>query len=344
MQALRIGVIGAGGMGRRHAENLHRRVSGSRVSVVFEPSDANAAAALAICDGARRAMTSDALIAADDVDAVLIASPDETHAALAIDCIRAGRHVLCEKALAMSSADAHAVIAAEGAAGKRLLALGFMRRFDPQHVGVKDAVASGVIGRPILFKGVSRNQTTPVNHPVEILLKNSVIHDFDAMRWLMGRNVTRVFAQRIRVRDEADPDATDLLLAQLTLDDGSLATIEAYAQSNYGYDISAQVVCERGMAETRDDAVARVRRDNAVAEVIPPEWLTRFQPAYQREVQHWVDTLRYGVAWTGATAPDGLHAVRIAEACAASLASGRPEETADGGRQTADAGDRLEAS
>ncbi len=324
MKSLSIGVIGAGGMGTQHAENLHRRISGARVVALYEPDNTRAANALAVCSDARRAESPEALLSAADVDAVLIASPDETHADLALACLRAQKPVLCEKPLALSSTHAKAVIDAECALGRRLIALGFMRRFDPQHVGVKDAINSGTIGAPLLFKGVSRNQTTPLNHPIETLLKNSVIHDFDAMRWLMQRDVRQVFAQGMRVREAGNADAIDLFLAQLTLDDGRLATIEAYAECSYGYDISAQVVCETGLAETRDDAVARVRHGNAISQTVPPDWLVRFQPAYLREVQHWIDSLRLGTPFTGATAWDGYMAARIAEACMQSLCEKQP--------------------
>jgi myo-inositol 2-dehydrogenase / D-chiro-inositol 1-dehydrogenase len=322
MKTLSVGVIGAGGMGTRHAENLHRRISGARVVAICEPDDARAAAALAICDGARRFDSPQALVDSPDVDAVAIVSIDALHAEQALLCVHAGKPVLCEKPLALNSVDAQAVVDAERATGRDLIALGFMRRFDPQHTAVKATIDSGAIGRPLLFKGVSRNQSAPPNHPTEILLLNSVIHDFDAMRWIMGADPVSVYAQRLRTPVGNGSSLADLLLTHFTFPDGRLGTIEAYAHSAYGYDISAGAVCESGVAETREDSVARVRRDNTVSEAIPPDWLVRFQPAYLIEFQTWIDSLRGLAPWRGATAHDGLMAATLAEACMKSLATG----------------------
>jgi myo-inositol 2-dehydrogenase/D-chiro-inositol 1-dehydrogenase len=330
MKAQSIGVIGAGSMGTRHAENLHRRISGARVVAICEPDDARAAAALAICDGARRIADPRALIESPDVDAVAIVSVDAVHAEQALMCVQARKPVLCEKPLAMTSADARGVVEAERETGQQLISLGFMRRFDPQHAAVKAAIDGGGIGRPLLFKGVSRNQDAPPNHPTEILLLNSVIHDFDVMRWIMGADPATVYAQRLRTPVGDGSSLADLFLAHFAFPDGRLATIEAYAHSGYGYDIWAQAVCETGVAETREDSVARVRRLNAVSEAIPPDWLARFQPAYLIEMQAWIDSLRGLAPWRGARAHDGLFATAIAEACMASLALGAPHTIAVG--------------
>ncbi|NJM42630.1 MAG: Gfo/Idh/MocA family oxidoreductase [Anaerolineae bacterium] len=239
-------------------------------------------------------------------------------------CLNAGKPVLCEKPLATNLADALKVFEAEKALGRRLLSLGFMRRFDPQHVGVKQAIASGQLGRPLLFKGTSRNPNVPYDVPTATLLTNSVIHDFDSMRWLMGQEVTEVFLRGARTRQSYGADMRDLLLFQFVLSGGGLATIEAYLTAEYGYDISAEVVCERGVAETLDPDVSRIRLNQQLALPVPQDWLVRFQPAYVIEFQNWVNALHGKGAFAGATAWDGVQAVRIAEASLQSLHSGQP--------------------
>jgi myo-inositol 2-dehydrogenase / D-chiro-inositol 1-dehydrogenase len=324
MSDISIGVIGTGGMGTRHAMNLHNHIVGAHVVAVYDLDQARAAKVAVDCRGARVFDAPHSLINSDKVDAVVIVSPDDTHAEFALACLRAGKPVLCEKPLGVTTQQALQVVEAEAALGKRLLSLGFMRRFDPQHVGVKRAIVAGQLGRPLLFKGYSRESSMPPNVLTDTLLTNSFIHDFDAMRWLMGQDATEVYVRGVRTREHLGPNSHDLLLIQFALSGGGLATIEGYHSAEYGYDIFAEVVCERGVAETMQPDAARVKHQHQSGLSIHPDWLSRFQPAYVIEFQEWVDSLHGKRAFTGATAWDGYQAVLIAEACLQSLRSGQP--------------------
>jgi myo-inositol 2-dehydrogenase/D-chiro-inositol 1-dehydrogenase len=155
-EQIAIGVIGTGGMGGMHASNLHSAVADARLAAV---SDVDAARAEKLAEKSRAAVFQDGvdLIRDDGVEAVVIASPDPTHAPLVLECLKSEKPVLCEKPLADSADAALKVVEAEVELGKKLVQVGFMRRYDPQHVAVKEAVASGAVGTPVLFRGWHRN-------------------------------------------------------------------------------------------------------------------------------------------------------------------------------------------
>ncbi len=137
MSDMTIGVIGTGGMGTRHAVNLHQHVVGARVAAVYDLDPERAGAAAKAVGGARVVADPLELIGDPRVDAVVIASPDPTHAELAAACLMQRKPVLCEKPLATTSAVAREIVEKEVAIGRRLISVGFMRRFDPAHLAVK---------------------------------------------------------------------------------------------------------------------------------------------------------------------------------------------------------------
>ncbi len=322
MTDIAIGVIGAGGMGARHAQNIARLISGARVAAVYDLDTARAEQSAAACGGARVARDPEDLIGDAAVDAVVIASPDPTHSGLARMCLTSQKPVLCEKPLGTTPQEARLVVDAEVAGGRRMVSVGFMRRFDPQHAGVRQVIDSGQIGRPVLFKGFSRNPMIGPHLPVETLMTNSVIHDLDSTRWLMQQEITEVFVRGIRTRPTFSDATLDLLMLHLSLGDSALATIEATLAVEYGYEIAAEVVGESGTAETLQPDVAMVRSQKQRVLPVAQDWLVRFQPAYLIEVQEWTNSLREGRRFAGASAWDGYMASLIAEACVQSVRSG----------------------
>ena len=196
-RSLSVGLIGAGGMGMRHAENLHRHVGAAHVAAVYDLDRSRTEQVAALCG----AVVHDdplRLIQDDRTEAVIIASPDATHAGFVQECLRWGKPVLCEKPLATSAADAARVIEAECALGRRVVSVGLMRRFDPYHVAVYQVAASRTLGRPILYKGVHRNAAIPYDVRGEVIVTNSAGHDIDAVRWLLGQEIAEVYVRGVR--------------------------------------------------------------------------------------------------------------------------------------------------
>lgn len=323
-QAIAVGIIGTGGMGRRHAHNLHTKIKGAVVAGVSDVDEARMARVAVECNGARMFNDPHALICDQDIDALLIVSPDETHAEYVLACLEQGKPVLCEKPLAPDPQDAWRVIDAETALGKRLVSVGFMRRFDPYHVAVKETVDSGAVGRPVLFRGIHRNEGAQPGLPRYLIVSGSAIHDIDSARWLLDQEVTEVFARGLRVDPALDDNFYDLLLVQLRLSGDCVGTIEAFVSARYGYEVVAEVVGAEGAATTAQPIPATMRRGQQRSTVVEADWLQRFQEAYVLELAQWVQSLR-GAAFQGANAWDGYASLLVARACIESLQSGQPQ-------------------
>ncbi|MBA2781382.1 MAG: Gfo/Idh/MocA family oxidoreductase [Rubrobacteraceae bacterium] len=318
-----VGVVGTGGMGGMHAHCLHRKVAGARVAAVSDVDAEQAGKVAEECGGA--AVFGDAveMIRDDGVEAVVIASPDPTHAELVLECLRLGKPNLCEKPLATSPEEAMGVVEAEVELGRKLVQVGFMRRYDPQHVDVKDVAASGAIGRPVLFKGWHRNAEIPTGADSGWVVINSAIHDLDSARWMLDAEIKEVYVCGLNTTGSREGEF-DLQLIQLSLTGGRLATIEVNVDAGYGYEVGVEVVGVSGTAYTAPPSGAVVRLDRVSSQNVEADWLERFEAAYNIELQQWVESINNGYP-TGPDAWDGYASLVAAEACIASIKSGKPE-------------------
>ncbi|MGH1483599.1 MAG: Gfo/Idh/MocA family oxidoreductase [Geminicoccales bacterium] len=321
---LNVGVIGTGAMGSRHAHNLAHRTPTADVVAIMDVDEVRASEVAAACGRATIYNDGNALIGDEAVEAVVIASPDQTHADLAIACIEAGKPVLCEKPLGVTLDDAARVLKAEAAHGARLVQVGLMRIYDPYHVMIKEAIERGAIGRPVLFRGIHKNVAFPQARTAEDVIVNSGVHDIHSARWLMGDEVVSVHADHVIDLPER-PETARLTLLQLRFRQGGLATIEVDADSHYGYDVRVEISGERGTLETPDADVSAVHfQDGKASRLVNQEWLARFESAYRLEAEAWVDVAARGTA-AGASVWDGYAAMCVADAAIRSLTSGRAE-------------------
>jgi myo-inositol 2-dehydrogenase/D-chiro-inositol 1-dehydrogenase len=316
----RIGVIGTGVMGADHARTLGRHVSGALLKAVY---DADAARAKIVADetGAQTVASSPmALIGDRSVDAVLIASPDATHKDLVLACLEAKKPVLCEKPLAPTSAECLDVVAAEARLGKRLVQVGYMRRFDPSCVDMKAAYRSGQLGNALMFHCLHRNVSAPPWFDSKMAVTNSAVHEFDIARWLLDDELTSVQAHAPGA-SRLEPGSPVFLV--LSTAKGLLLTIEVFNNAGYGYDVRGELVCEKGTLSLRQPA--SIESNTALARTIayPADWRPRFATAYRLQLDAWVHALAAGRA-VGASAWDGYAASAAAEAGVRSLTESRP--------------------
>ncbi len=318
---LRVGVIGTGGMGARHARNIDNQVADAMLTAVMD-IDADRAAAVAEPAGAQVFTDGYELIASDAVDAVMIASPDPTHAPLAAACLEHGKPALVEKPLAVDVAGAAAVVEAEATLGRRLLQVGLMRHYDPQHVAVRDALQRGDIGRPLMFRGWHRNP--PEAHPPssEEVLVNSAVHDIYSARWLLNDDIKEVFVRGTTINPERT-DQFDLQLLTMVMAGGAIAMVEVNKDSGFGYEVGVEISGSHGMVTTAPHHTPVIRQDLAMRQEVEPDWLARFAVAYIIEAQAWVASVR-NQRPEGPTAWDGFMTLGAALAGAESIKTGKP--------------------
>ncbi|GAA4550874.1 Gfo/Idh/MocA family oxidoreductase [Pseudonocardia xishanensis] len=307
-------MIGAGVMGADHVRTLHRSVPGVEVSLVAD-LDPERAASTAQPVGARATTDPADVIAGSD--AVIIASHDSTHAELVLACLAAGRPVLCEKPLAPTVAECGRIVEAEGDRG--LIALGFMRRFDPAHVELKAAI--GRVGAPLLVHCVSRNVSSAPGSTTESSITNSAIHEFDSVPWLLDSPITEVSWHAGR---SAHGEFQDPQVMLLRTGNGVLTTLEVFLNARYGYETRCEVVGEEGAIALTDPARVVVDHARTHATGYAADWRPRYADAYREELQAWVGALAAGLPNPLATARDGLRAAAVAEAVIASMKDGRP--------------------
>jgi myo-inositol 2-dehydrogenase / D-chiro-inositol 1-dehydrogenase len=321
MADILVGVIGAGRMGSYHAVNVHRYVKGARVAAIYDLDQARAGQVAAKCGSAKAFSDPLELIQDAGVDAVVIASPDPTHAEFVHECLRHHKPVLCEKPLATTAAVARKIIEAEQALGRQFIAVGFNRRFDPRHLAVRQVVAAGEIGRAFLYKGVHRNAMVPPHWPGKGVVTGSAIHDIDSVRWLLGQEIAEVYVRGVRTHASFSDETQDMLLLQMVLSGECLATVEVSVAIEYGYEVSAEIVGERGTALTMQPGPALVRSREARSVAVSSDGLVYFQEAYVSELTHWVHAIQTGQTFPGATAWDGYMSLLVSDACIQSLHS-----------------------
>ncbi|GAA2015470.1 Gfo/Idh/MocA family oxidoreductase [Nakamurella flavida] len=308
--SIRVAVIGAGVIGSAHAVSLARGISGSTVTVVhdFDPARAGA---LAEQIDARRVDELADVFTADDVDAVLIASPDAVHAQQLLLGLPAGKPILCEKPLATTEADARAVVDAEIALGRRVLQLGFMRRFDPGYVQLKDELTAGRIGEPLIVHNIHRNTRAPYGLRTEQTLTNMVVHEFDIGRWLLDEEYASITVLTPRPGPLTPEGQHDPLLVILRTRSGVLMEVEAFANAQLGYEVTCRVTGSSGQSVMGDGAFITRSAAFSRGVDIPELWFGRFAEAYRVQLQSWIDALRHDTPLLGANAWDGYAATVV---------------------------------
>jgi len=305
-EAVRVGVVGAGAMGAAHIETLSRWVPGAQVTRVYDLDQARSKSIAEGVGGFPSDSASD-VIRADDVDAVLVTAPDHLHEGLVLECLDAGRPVLCEKPLATSVEGSRRVVDAEVAGAHRLIQVGFNRRFDPAYLALREAVLGGAIGELRAAHCLHRNAHSHPSHTSEGLLVNSMIHEFDCVPWLLDDPLAAVtvFAPRV-----AERMLQDVQVAVLETEAGRVVTAEVSINAKYGYDIHTEVTgTESTMSLTPPYGVS-VRRDGVDGREVQDDFVGRFIDSYRLELSAWVESIRSGEP-SGASAWDG-HVANLA--------------------------------
>ena len=289
-------MIGVGLMGRRHAENLARRIEYARLVAVTD-ADRSTSDRVAAELGAKSCESVNALLALDDVRAIVIVSPARFHVAHAIAAAGAGKDVFVEKPIATTLAEADRAIAAAREAGVSLQ-VGFQRRYDTPYVEARNVVSSGALGRPLFYRGINRDREAPVGAPGSLatndIITESAIHDLDGARWMMADEVAGVRASLATIGDNASTPAPNLAMVELRFARGAVAHVEAMRGARYGYDIRSEVMCETGAVFVGGFAqtMLTVMRGDERRDDLYPGFLERYADAYLAEMRDFVAAVR----------------------------------------------------
>ena len=305
-----VGVIGTGVMGSEHARLVSREIPGAHLAGVF---DADATRAQAAAAGATAFPDPRSLIRSDRVGAVVIAAPDATHAELALACLEAGKPVLCEKPLASTAAEALQVVQAEVALKRRLIQVGYMRRFDPGYQEMKRIKDEGGVGTTVLLHNVHRNVSAPAWFTGPMAVTNSFVHEIDVSRWLTG-------SEMVSAHVASGPGGEPLMVTMRT-DRDEIVSTEVNINAAYGYHVHAELVGRQGTIALALPSLTMRNKDLIGGVSYPENWIPRFADAYRRQLTDWIGAVTTGIP-VGASAWDGYMASAIAEQIAAGLAEG----------------------
>ena len=320
--ALKIGVIGTGMIGVDHIRRLTQVLSGAEITAVTDIERARAEAAAP--EGAQVFDTPKELIGSDAVEAVVICSWGPAHEEQLLDCIAAGKPVFCEKPLVTSELSAKRVIEAEVAFGRRLVQVGFMRRFDADYRRLKAVIDGGTLGAPLMYHSVHRNASVPEGlYTSDMPLNDTLVHDADISRWLLGNEVIGVEV-RIPRRSSRGGELRDPTIVLLHMSSGAIVDVEISVNIAYGYDIRGEVSCEAGVAALPNRPATVISDSHGIRQAIPADWRERFIEAYDQEFREWIAAAGQGTA-TGPSTWDGYAATLVGDAALRAVASGARE-------------------
>jgi myo-inositol 2-dehydrogenase / D-chiro-inositol 1-dehydrogenase len=320
---LNVGVVGVGKIGQEHIRRLTETLAGARVVAVSDADSALAKEVAARLQGASVYAAGEELIAAKEVDAVLVTSWGDTHAAYVIAAIKAGKPVFCEKPMATTEADCLAIVDAESAFGRRLVQVGFMRRFDAQYRAMKETIQKGAIGSPLMFHSVHRNAFSPGHFKATMAITDTAVHDIDIARFVLDDEPVAIAVKAPRGNRRAGGIA-DPLFTLMDMSSGALVTIETSVHIAYGYDIRGEVIGETGTVSLAEQTEVVIKTNGAFSGRVFADWPERFDPAFDAEFRAWIIAAAKGGA-AGPSAWDGYVATAATLAGVKALESGAQE-------------------
>jgi myo-inositol 2-dehydrogenase/D-chiro-inositol 1-dehydrogenase len=323
MSELRIGVLGVGVMGADHVARITSKISGARVSVVNDYLNGKAEQIAQSVPGCRAIADPLDAIADPDVDAVLLATPGPTHEKQLLACLEHDKPVMCEKPLTTDVATSLEVVKREAELGKRLIQVGFMRRFDHEYAQLKALLDGGELGRPLVMHCAHRNPVVPPNFDSSMIVKDSLVHEVDVTRFLFDEEITSIQIIKPEPNPGAPVGLQDPQIAILRTESGRHVDVELFVTTGVAYEVRTEVVGELGSAMIGlDVSLIHKAAPGRWGGQITPGFRERFGQAYDTEIQRWVDAVRAGVNVDGPTAWDGYAAAAVCAAGVRSLESG----------------------
>jgi len=330
MKKIKIGLIGAGRIGRFHAETIKTNVDFveiKSVADIFADNIKDWAYNLGIKNVYKDANN---ILEDKEIDAVFICSSTDTHSQLIIDSAKAGKHIFCEKPIDFDLNRIHEALDAVKKANVKLQ-IGFQRRFDPSFKRAHDVIRDGKIGDVHILKITSRDPEPPPIEYIKVsggIFLDMTIHDFDMARFLIGSEVTEVFATGACRIDPEIKEAGDIDTAIVTLkfENGTIGVIDNSRKAVYGYDQRVEVFGSKGSIAVNNDYLTNtvLSNEQGIIGHNPKNFfMDRYKDAYIEEIKAFCDSILNDTEPL-VTGKDGLEPVIIGLAAKKSLAEGRP--------------------
>src|SRR6266536_300483 len=319
---VRVGVIGVGMIGQDHIRRVTQVLSGGSIVAVSDVDSARAERVASGLPDAKVHNSGQDLISDGEVDAVLVASWGPTHEEFVLASIEVGKPVFCEKPLAATKEACLRIVDAAVASGRRLVQVGFMRRYDAAYQDLKAALVDGAIGAPLLMHCAHRNPSVPpYGFTTEMMVSDSAVHEIDIVRWLFNEEVVATNVLKPRRSSKAGADLHDPLTVLLEMASGVLVDVEVFVNATYGYDIRGEVVGESGTVALGNANGTVMSLGGQRSSRVPADWRERFSRTYDAELQDWLNAVAAGM-WTGPCSWDGYAATVVADSCLEALRTG----------------------
>jgi len=334
-QRVRVCMIGAGRVGKLHSGTIRRYVPGADVVAIVDPAvDIRNETATEFGIAAQYDTLEEALDKSD-FDAVIITTPTFTHCDLTVMAAEQGKHIFCEKPMALTLAECDTMIDVCERNGV-LLQIGFMRRFDPEFVYAAQLIHDGAIGEVMQVKSLTHGPGLPPMWANDITRSNGMLaevnsHDLDCVRWLAQSNIQRIYLETANFKGEERgvpfENFYDTMFATLRFESGALGNISGVCPCDYGYDARVEIIGKKGImqiGQMQGKAVTVcVDREQGLITPMYKRWQERFANAYVNEMHHFVDCIQAGTA-PRVTGEDGRWAVAGVIAGTKSLLEKRP--------------------
>ncbi|MFU2077417.1 MULTISPECIES: inositol 2-dehydrogenase [Avibacterium] len=328
---IKVGIIGAGRIGRVHSESISKYVKGAEIKAISDIRVTDELITWADNMGIPNVYDDYSKILNDpEIDAVLVCSSTDTHAPISIEAARAGKHIFCEKPVDPNKDKIREVLAEVEKAGVKFQ-VGFNRRFDHNFKAIRDRVVAGDIGEPHLIRVTSRDPDAPPIEYVKVsggLFFDMTIHDFDMIRYLSGSEVVEVYAAGGVLVNPEIGKAGDIDTAVITLKlaNGAIGVIDNSRKAVYGYDQRAEVFGSKGAVQTSNDTDSTAVYScelGVISEKPKYFFLERYMQSFAEEIRSFVEAIVHDKP-TLVNGNDGLQPVLIALAAKKSLEEGRP--------------------
>lgn len=330
MKRLKIGVIGAGRIGSLHAKSIARGAPGARVTAIADVRADNAERIAAELEIPKVYRDHRELLADPEIEAVLVCSSTDSHAKIAIEAARAGKHIFCEKPVDLTPQKVISVMEAVKKAGVKFQ-VGFNRRFDHNFARIKSLIDAGRLGDVHIVKITSRDPAPPPPEYSAVsggMFIDMTIHDFDMARFLTGSEPAKVYASAARLIDPAIAETGDVDTAIITVEfeSGALCVIDNSRRAVYGYDQRVEVFGSKGTAAAANDAPTNVvlwNDEGLTADKPLYFFLERYMQSFRDEIVQFVEAVVEDKP-TPTSGEDGLYSIVTALAAKKSFAENRP--------------------